>query len=726
MALVLIVDDRSTNRNIFSRLAQSIEENVSVHAFSTPLDALEWMADNTPDLVITDYRMPGMNGAEFTQRIRASASGTDVPVIVITAYDDRTFRLQALEAGATDFLSSPVDYCEFTTRARNLLKLHRQQRYILGRAQSLEQQLRISERSQAELVRSSREALAQVIDTVPALISATDREGRAVFVNAHFAAFVDSTPAALMGRALADLLVSDRRDYRKQTHAALFERSQGTVSFEEVVSDRSGNERVFLTTQTPMPDADGNIVSILTTSVDISERKKAESVLRHIALHDTLTDLPNRRMLYERVQRELSTGEISFALHLIDLDRFKVVNDAFGHSGGDEILRQVTARLSECVSDRNLVARISGDEFVVLQTGIEGPVCAENLARRVIDHLSMPFFLGGHEVRLGGTIGIALSPQHGTDVEKLLKYADLAMYSAKARGRGNLRFYTPEMEEASQSNINLNLEADLRNAICREEFVLHYQPQIDLNTGHVVGAEALVRWKRPGFGLVLPGAFMTVAEESGLINEIGAWVLREACAQGAVWRQLGYPPLRIAINLSPVQFLGQDLVQLVSEALSATGIEPELLELELTESSLLTDIGRTKTILGGLKDLGVRVAIDDFGVGYSSLSYVKNFPVDTLKIDRSFISNLAADTRDRAIVQAIIALAASLGFKVIAEGIENAQQLTCLRNYACDEAQGYLFSRPVTCDEFETLLREQPQFFAQTQIDLLEKADGQW
>ena len=695
-----------------------------MHAFSTPIEALEWMADRSPDLIITDFRMPGMNGAEFTRRIRASANGADVPVIVITAYDDRTFRLQALEAGATDFLSSPVDYCEFTTRARNLLKLHRQQRYILGRAQSLERQLRISERSQEELVRSSREALAQVIDTVPALISATDREGRAVFVNAHFASFVDSTPAALMGRVLTDMLVSDQLEYRRQVHAALFERTQGAVSFEEVVSDTSGNERVFLTTQTPMPDADGNIASVLTTSVDISERKKAESVLRHIALHDTLTDLPNRRMLYERVQSELATGRGGFALHLIDLDRFKFVNDAFGHSGGDEILRQVTARLSECVADRNLVARISGDEFVVLQTGIEGPDPAEDLARTIIDHLSLPFLLSDHEVRLGATVGIALSPHHGTDVEKLLKYADLAMYSAKAQGRGRLRFYSPEMEEASRGNFRLNLEADLRKAIRREEFVLHYQPQIDLSTGRIVGAEALVRWQRPGLGFTLPGAFMSVAEESGLINEIGAWVLREACAQGAVWRQLGYPPLRIAINLSPIQFMGQDLVRLVSETLSATGFEPQHLELELTESSLLTDIGHTNAILGGLKDLGVRVAIDDFGVGYSSLSYVKNFPVDTLKIDRSFIANLAADTRDRAIVQAIIALAASLNLKVVAEGVEDAQQLTCLRNNDCDEAQGYFFSRPVASDEFEALLQEQPQFFAETGDDFLQKAVG--
>ncbi|WP_230533861.1 two-component system response regulator [Microvirga roseola] len=722
MANILIVDDRSTNRNIFSRLAQSIEDNVSVYAFSTPLDALEWLKDDAPDLIITDYRMPGMDGAEFTRQIRSSANGADVPVIVITAYDDRSFRLQALEAGATDFLGSPVDYCEFTTRARNLLKLHRQQRYISDRARSLEQQLRHSERSQAELVRSSREALAQVIDTVPAMITAVDREGRAVFVNAYFASFVETTPSALMGRVLDDLIASDRHDYRKQAHAALFERSQVPVSFEEKILDRSGDERVFLTTQTPMRGADGEIVSILTTSVDISERKKAESVLRHIALHDTLTDLPNRRMLLDRAKNELTSGRSSFALHLIDLDRFKAVNDAFGHAGGDQILQQVTTRLSEFVSDRNLAARMSGDEFVILQTELKDTAAAEALAHEIISRFSTPFFLDGHEVRLGCTVGIALAPIHGTDVEKLLKYADLAMYNAKARGRNSMRIYSSELETVFQRNINL--EADLRKAICREELMLHYQPQIDLVSGYVTGAEALLRWMRPGFGLTMPGAFMEFAEESGLINEVGAWVLREACAQGAVWRQLGYPPLRIAVNLSPVQFLGQDLVRLVSETLSATGLAPENLELELTESSLLVDTDRTKTILGSLKDLGVRIAIDDFGVGFSSLSYVKNFPVDTLKIDRSFISSLAADDRDRAIVQTIIALAASLRLRVIAEGVESAQQLVCLQGHGCDEAQGYLFSRPVTPDSFEALLQERPRLIAPIQSNAIEKASG--
>ncbi len=719
MALILIVDDRSTNRNIFSRLAQSIEDNVTVQAFATPLEALEWLKDHTPDLIITDYRMPGMDGAAFTAQARSSANGTDVPVIVITAYDDRSFRLHALQAGATDFLNSPVDYCEFTTRASNLLKLHRQQQYMKGRAQALEHQLRLSKRFHEELVRSSRDALAQVIDTVPAMISATDQQRRAVFVNAHFAAFVDSTPDALMGRVLADLFVSDKQDFREQIHASFFEGARRSVSFEEKVSDPVGTERVFLTTKKPMLDAAGAVISVLTTSIDISERKKAERTLRHIALHDTLTDLPNRRMLYERIQRELSVGRSRFALHMIDLDRFKGVNDAFGHAGGDRILQQVTARLNECVPERNLVARMSGDEFVVLQLGVDDPEDAEALARRILDRLSAPLLLEGREIRIGGSIGIALSPRDGTDVEKLLKYADHAMYRAKAEGRNTLCFYTPEMEKVSQSNINL--ESDLRKALRNNEFVLHYQPQIDLASGCIAGAEALLRWMRPGFGLTPPQVFLSLAEESSLISEIGAWVLQEACAQAAAWQHLGLPPIRMAVNLSPLQFLRQDLVQLVRQTLGSTGLDPSRLELELTESGLLEDSERTMSILRNLRDLGVRIAIDDFGVGFSSLSYVKNFPVDTLKVDRSFISNLTADSRDEAIVKAIITLATSLGLKVIAEGVETAQQLGCLSNHPCDEVQGYLFSPPVPSAAFERLLREQSRFLVPRPGPMLRK-----
>lgn len=708
MALILILDDRSTNRNIFSRLALSIEEGVTVEALSRPLDALNWLERNSPDLIVTDYRMPGLDGADFTRHVRSSINGADVPIIVITAYDDRSFRLRALEAGATDFISTPVDHYEFVTRARNLLKLHQQQQYIKKRAHSLEQQLQLSERSHQELVRDSQEALAQVIDTVPALICATDQEGRAIFVNAHYASFADATPEALLGKQLANIITSDKREHARRVDRSLFEKPRAKVTFEEELVDQSGSRRIFLTTKTPMRNATGRVSSILTTSIDITERKHAEGVLRHIASHDPLTDLPNRRMLHERIQLELGRSRGTFALLLIDLDRFKSVNDAFGHACGDRLLLLVTARLNEAVAKNDMVARISGDEFVILQCGIEDPGPAEGLAHKIVAALSAPFIVDNQEMTIGCTIGIAMCPDCETDAEKLIKSADIAMYRAKADGRNTFRLYSPDMKLAAQPSIVV--ERDLRKAVGREQLVLHYQPQIDLASGHITGVEALLRWMRPGFGLIPPNVFLPLAEESGLIVEIGAWVLREACAQAVVWRERGLPPIRIAVNLSPVQFLRQDLVHLVADTLQATGLEPHLLELELTESGLLEDVQRTTATLHGLRSLGVKVSIDDFGVGYSSLAYVRNFPIDRLKIDRSFISNLTPNSRDEAIVRAIRSLGSSLSVKVIAEGVETLQQLECLRAYDCDEAQGYLFSRPVPADELEFMLHKWPTF----------------
>ena len=705
MAVILILDDKSTNRNIYSRLARTIEDNAVVHASASPAEALEWLEGNCPDLIVTDFRMPGMDGADFTKHVRGSANGLDVPIIVITAYDDRACRLRALEAGATDFLRSPVDHYEFVTRARNLLKLQRQQKQIKGRAQALEQQLRISERSQEELIRSSREALAQVIDTVPAMISATDKDCRIVFVNAHF---VNSTPEALTGKQLNDILRSNKLEFSGRIHKSVISNERTSVSFEEGITDASGAERTFLTTKTLMPALAGAEAGVLTTSVDITERKHAESTLRRIALHDTLTDLPNRRMLYDWLRQGLSNPQSRFAVHLIDLDRFKSVNDTLGHAGGDRMLQLVANRLLGTVSCTDFVARMSGDEFVVVQADVKSQHDAEDLARRIIDSFSTPFILEGSEFRIGCTVGITLAPIDSQNVEKLLKYADLAMYQAKSEGRNTLRFYSPEMDSISWNNISL--ETDLRKAIAQSQFEVYYQPQIDLGTGSIGGAEALVRWNRPGFGLISPNVFIDIAEEAGLINEIGAWVLGEACAQAVAWQDLGHGPLRISVNLSPVQFLRQDVVQLVEDTLRTTGLNPECLELELTEGSLLKDVERTKQVLQNLKKLGVRVAIDDFGVGFSSLSYLKNFAVDTLKIDRSFISSLMAGSRDEAIVRAVISLAQSLEMKVIAEGVETNPQLACLLSHSCDEAQGYLFSRPIRSDAFESLLGERPLY----------------
>ena len=584
MPLIVILDDRVTNRNIFSRLASSLDEGVTVRAFGDPLEALDWVDTNPPDLVVTDYKMPGLDGAQFTRRFRDKPNCVDVPVVVITAYADRNFRLRALEAGATDFLQSPVDHHEFVTRARNLLKLRMQQQIIKSRARSLEEKLESSERSREELLRDSREALAQVIDTVPAMISAFDRQGRCVFVNAYQAALAGSSPAELAGRDVGSLFGREQGERSRLLDQLVFETGQALPSFEEEINDQDGLQHVFLTTKSPLRDGINKVIGVLTTSLDITDRKMAESHLRHMAHHDSLTDLPNRILLRERLQRELARGRRGdrlFALHFLDLDRFKAVNDALGHHLGDRLLQQVTRRLGDVVRTEDTVARLGGDEFAILQTDVVAQDEASGLASRIIEALSRPFMCEGHEISISASIGITVHPRDGGDVDELLRNADLAMYRAKSEGRNGYRFYAADMDVHSRET--MQLEADLRNALGGDQFVLHYQPQVNLRSGRIVGAEALLRWNRPGWGLLRPGEFLPLAEENGLIVAINTWVLRAACAQAAEWARSGLGSLRVGVNLSPIQFRKQNVYDLVLQALAETKLDPGLLELELTE-----------------------------------------------------------------------------------------------------------------------------------------------
>lgn len=708
MALICILDDRVTNRNIFAKLAATIEPDVDVRAFGAPLVALEWMADNTPDLVVTDFKMPEIDGAEFTRRFRQLPGCADVPVVVLTVYEELSFRLRALEAGATDFLQSPVDHHEFLTRARNLLKMRRQQLVIASRALSLENELRTSEQSRAQALRDSTERLAQVIDTVPAMISATDRQGRCIFVNAHQASVKGVEPAALLGRTAVDLFGEEQGQRSAALDRLICESGSAVPSFEEEVAVVGGEIRYVLTTKAPLRDADGAVVAVLTTSLDITDRRMAERHLRHLAHHDTLTDLPNRVLLQERVRHEIAQSrrtDRKFALHLFDLDRFKGINDVLGHHFGDRLLRAVADRLRATVRESDTVARLGGDEFAILQSNVSGPEDAAELARRIREALSAPFRFDGQEVTTSASIGIALFPDNGFDFDDLLKNADLAMYRAKAEGRDGFRAFAADMDTSARA-ITV-LESDLRRALARNEFELHYQPQVALSSGLIVGAEALIRWRRENGDLVAPGEFLPRAEENGLIVPINNWVLREACRQAAAWSAAGLPRLRVAVNLSGVQFLKSDVEGLVMEALAESGLPADRLELELTETILLQDTGAVVRQLEALRAQGVTFSIDDFGTGYSSLAYVKHFPVDRLKIDKSFIANLKNDANDAAIVRAIVNLGHSLDLDVIAEGVETAAQLAHLRAEGCDEVQGFYFGRPMLSDVFVDLVRRE-------------------
>ena len=444
---------------------------------------------------------------------------------------------------------------------------------------------------------------------------------------------------------------------------------------------------------------DGELIGAVVAFNDITQRKLAEEELHQLAYYDNLTGLPNRQLFNDRLHQAIGDAKRRnrlVALMLLDLDRFKVVNDTMGHEAGDLLLQEISARLKQSVRANDTVARLGGDEFVLIFTDVEEVRHIGQCAQKVLAQFNAPIVIGGREVFSGASIGIALYPADTVDADELLKYADSAMYHAKELGRNNYQFYSHEM--TASANERLQLETDLRRAIEHQEFLLHYQPLVDLRSGHPTGVEALIRWRDPSGNLIPPLSFIPLAEDTGLIVPIGKWVLETACAQLKQWHDAGHPALTMSVNVATRQFRDVAFLEIVTRAIQDSGIPPQSLELEITESTLLENCDETLNTLNALKQLGVTLAIDDFGTGYSSLSYLKRFPIDRLKIDRSFVRDLASDSDDRAIVRAIIALAQAMRLSVIAEGVETQDQLALLQSEECHEYQGYLFARPMDAE----------------------------
>lgn len=461
----------------------------------------------------------------------------------------------------------------------------------------------------------------------------------------------------------------------------------------ELESVRSNGERFpAMVTVTAMSDAQRRGASYMIAIEDITERKRSEQVVRHQAEHDALTGLPNRVLFLDRLRQALATARRQhnqFALMFLDLDRFKLINDTMGHAAGDDVLREMALRLTQCVRGVDTVSRLGGDEFVVLLADIGGVDQAAHVANAVMQAVSQPARADGQEVLLSVSIGIAICPSDGTDQQALLKHADVAMYHAKQQGRNAFRFFSPEMNAHVVERVQM--ENMLRRALANHEFELEYQPEVDISTGRTVGVEALIRWRHPERGLLLPHDFIAVAEESGLILPIGEWVLEEACRQARIWRDEGCPVV-VAVNLSNVQFIHNSLVHCVDQALARSGLEPHFLDLEITESIIMNGDAGTVATVQALRARGVSLTIDDFGTGYSSLSNLRRFPLSKLKIDRSFVGEITKAPADAAMIPAIIAVARSLKLRVIAEGVETIEQLRYLQQHGCDEYQGYYAS----------------------------------
>jgi diguanylate cyclase (GGDEF)-like protein len=451
----------------------------------------------------------------------------------------------------------------------------------------------------------------------------------------------------------------------------------------------------------------GDKTIMVAVARDVRERKDAEQRLLRLANFDTLTGLPNRAQFHRALVRALEQArEHGWAIGVMfmDLDRFKTVNDTMGHAAGDTLLRQVGQRLVDSLRVRDIIGRFGGDEFAAILMLPDGAQTAIAVVDKIREVMRRPYLLEDAEVTMTASIGITVFPNDGDDADTLIKFADNAMYRAKEDGSDSFRFFTAEMN--AQSLARLDLENALRRAVENGEFVLHYQPKVDLASGRVSGAEALIRWQRPGQGMVSPGLFVPVLEDMGLIARVGAWVLDEACRQVAAWERSGVGPVRVAVNVSSAQFFGGAIEQQVREALQRHRVAPELLELELTEGSLMSNAEETISVLRNLKQLGVTISVDDFGTGYSSLAYLRRFPIDKLKIDIAFVREVTSNPDDAAIVLAIIKMAHSLKLTVVAEGVEREAQLAHLKRQECDEMQGYYFSRPLPAGEFEVLLRD--------------------
>jgi diguanylate cyclase (GGDEF)-like protein/PAS domain S-box-containing protein len=552
-----------------------------------------------------------------------------------------------------------------------------------------------------------RELLEVFLEHIPDNVFFKDCDSRFVRVSRAMADYFGlANPAQAVGKTDSDIFSSEHADQAFSDEQEIIRTGEAKVGIEEKETWPDGHESWVLTTKIPLKDRRGRIIGTMGIAHDITDRKQAEVEIRYMALHDALTGLPNRILLEDRLTQGIALArrsQKSIAVLMLDLDHFKNVNDSFGHYTGDRLLEAVSKRLQTSLRESDIVARLGGDEFVIGVPMIADSRDIEAVAQKILAALDKPFRIEGRDLQISASIGIAEYPADGENPGVLLQFADAAMYEAKKKGRGVFCFFTPKLTEATQRR--QKLESDLHHACDRGEFVLHYQPLISINAGRITAVEALLRWYHPEEGVILPNEFIPQLEEMGLMVEVGEWVLRTACLQNVAWRKEGLPRIRVAVNLSAQQFCRGNIVHTVERTLNETGLEPKWLELELTESLTLDDSETTIKIMQDLKRIGISLSLDDFGTGWSSLSYLRKFPLDRIKIDRSFMRDIASEPAAEALVRSILSLGRDLGLDCVAEGVETRQQLDYLQKQKCTEMQGFLYSPAVPEAECSALLR---------------------
>ena len=693
-ARVLVVDDQPVNVQLLEYLLKTTGYE-NVHSTTDPRQVVALHLKYRFDLIILDLHMPGMDGFQVMEALKPLESESWLPVLVVTAEPDK--KLAALEAGARDFIGKPLDTVEVMTRIRNLLEVRLMHRASREHGANLERTVR--ERTAAlERFRRAMDATTDGIFLIDAaslaLVDVSDGACRMLGFSREALLRID--PVAL------GLTTADQLQRHLATNGAAHE---SDIAETELL--RAGGEGAVPVEISWQWQEAGNSKLLIAVARDISERLQAQQRLKHLASYDALTGLPNRTLFFQNLREAIELAQDKawrVAVLFITLDRFKIVNDSLGPALGDELLRQFSNRLVRVIGLRDSVGRLGGDEFaLILNMTREQEQEPVRVANEIRESLRTPFDLNGQQAVLTASIGIAMYPNDATEPSTLVKYADTAMVRAKEAGRDGYRFFTAGMNV--QVLARLDLELALRGALEGGQFVLHYQPKLELNTGRVSGVEALLRWNRPGHGLVYPAEFVPVLEETGMVVRVGDWIVDEACRQIAEWNGQGVRELRVAVNVSSRQFVEGDLEGVVRAAIERHGIEPGMLELELTESALMTNAERTIEVLQRLKALGIRIAIDDFGTGYSSLAYLKRFPIDKLKIDIAFVRDIVNNPDDAAIALAIISMAHSLHMQVIAEGVETRAQMAYLRRNRCDEIQGFHFSRALPAAQLAQLVR---------------------
>ena len=603
-------------------------------------------------------------------------------------------RLAALVAGDTAQLTLIQNYKGWAFVAITCTLLFFLVRRSLSRLQGSYRALAESE--------ALYESLVQVM---PQCLYRMDRESRITFANRALERHLGKPREAILGHSPREVYPADLAAKYRQDDLRVLQGETLNLIEEMVSLDSEQRKRYIEIVKTPTYAPDGSINGIQGIFWDITARKSAEEQIEYLAHHDPLTDLPNRVLLRDRflqAQGQAARSANRVAILFLDLDHFKLVNDTLGHPIGDRLLQAVAERLRRGVRETDTISRQGGDEFVIVLPELADPESAGSIAGKLMEQMHEPVRVNGHRLNVTFSLGIALYPDDGEDFDTLMKKADTAMYSAKEAGRNTLRFFTAAMNVEAAAR--LKLQNRLQRALEKEELVLYYQPQFDLASGRILGAEALLRWRDPERGLVPPGEFIPVAEDTGLIGPIGEWVIGEACRELRRWHEAGATDLTMAVNLSPVQFRRSRLVEIAARALQENRLPAECLEFELTESLLIREDAAILETLTALKGLGVKLSIDDFGTGYSSLAYLKRFNVDKLKIDQSFIRELCSNPDDEAIVSAVITMARQLRLRTVAEGVENAEQATMLRRFDCDEVQGFHFGRPMPAADFQALL----------------------